>query len=215
MTSGNASPGFHPPQQARSRAALQRILVAAERELATAGAEEFTMAAVADRAGLSVGAIYRRFENKEQLLGAIKDRLLNQVEQSIVAALEAVDGGLSEVVDAFTRALADSFSAGAHVLPQVAGNRRAAGSPERSRKALANIEQIFLNATIVHAKEIRRAEPVTALVIAFRTITASCVHRVLTSHVWPDGISWSHWSRQVADMATAYLTSPDSSGRTA
>ncbi|MFF9351921.1 TetR/AcrR family transcriptional regulator [Streptomyces sp. NPDC014734] len=215
MASGNAPPGFNPPLQARSRAALQRILVAAEQVLAATGFDEFTMAAVADRAGLSVGAIYRRFEGKEQLLNAVKDRLLARVEEDITVALGAVDGGLSEVVDAFTRSLADGFSAGAHVIPHVVGKSRGTESSERSRRALEHIERLFLASAMAHAGEIRRAEPLAALLVAFRTITAACVHRTVTLHVWPDGISWNRWSQQVADMATVYLTSPEREDRPA
>ncbi len=194
---------------------MQRILVAAEQVLAATGFDELTMAAVADRAGLSVGAIYRRFEGKEQLLNAVKDRLLTRMEDDITTALETVEGGLPEVVDAFTRALADGMSAGAHVIPHVVGKARTTESSERSRRALEHIERLFLDATTAHLGEIRRAEPMTALLVAFRTIIAGCIHRTVTLHAWPDGISWNRWAEQVADMATMYLTSPDRGDRAA
>lgn len=209
MTSGNAPLGFRPPQQARSRAALQRILASAEEVLATTGFDDFTMAAVAERAGMSVGAIYRRFEGKEQLLIAVKDRLLSRVEDDITTALGAVEGGLPEVVGAFTRALADGLSAGAHVIPHVIGNARSTESSERSRRALENIERMFLDAATAHLDQVRRSDPATALAIVFRTITAACAHRAFTGRAWPDGISWAQWSEQIADMATVYLTTPD------
>jgi len=211
VTSGNAPLGFRPPQQARSRAALRRILASAEDVLATTGPDDFTMAAVAERAGLSVGAIYRRFEGKEQLLIAVKDRLLTRVEDDITAALGAAGDGLADVIAAFTRALADGFSAGAHVIPHVLGTARTTESAERSRRALENIQRMFLDAATAHRDEIRRPDPATALTVVFRTISSACIHRAVTWRSWPDGLSWATWSEQVAAMATAYLTTPGDS----
>lgn len=209
VVSENAPLGFRPPRQARSRAALRRILESAEQELVATGFDDLTMAAVAERAGMSVGAIYRRFEGKEQLLSAVKDRLLTRVEDDITAALDAADDGLPEVVGAFTRALADGFSAGAHVIPHVVGGARPVGSSERSRRALENIQRLFLEATTAHLDEVRRADPAAALTVAVRTITAACIHRAVIGRNTPDGLSWDRWCDQVADMATLYLTTPD------
>ena len=209
VASENAPIGVHPPRQARSRAALQRILVAAGEVLAETGADDFTMAAVADRAGLSIGAIYRRFEGKEQLLHAVKDRLLTGVEDDITAALDAATGDLPEVIAAFTRALADGFSAGAHVIPYVTGRSRTAESAERAREALERIQRRFLEATTAHLGEVRRADPRDALLVTFRTILAAGSHRTATWTVWPDGISWDQWTAQVTEMATRYLTTPE------
>jgi AcrR family transcriptional regulator len=78
---------LRPPQQARSRAVLQKVLGAAEDVLALDGLDGFTIAAVAERAGVSVGGLYRRFTGKEQLLAAVKDRLLTRLETRLSEAL--------------------------------------------------------------------------------------------------------------------------------
>lgn len=215
MVSENAPLGFRPPQQARSRAALQRILVSAEQELVETGSDDLTMAAVAERAGMSVGAIYRRFEGKEQLLHAVKDRLLARVEDDITAALDSAEGSLSEVIDAFTRALVDGFSACAHIIPHLFPDARPIGSSAWARRALKNIQQLFLDATTTHLDEVRRSDPATALAIAGRTITTACIHRAVLGQNVPDGISRTQWCEQVADMATVYLTTPDRNDRQA
>jgi AcrR family transcriptional regulator len=59
------------PLQAGSRKALRKMLAVAEDVLTADGFDEFTMTAVAERAGVSVGAIYRRVGGKEQLLAAV------------------------------------------------------------------------------------------------------------------------------------------------
>ena len=99
-SSGNAAstpPGVRPPVQARSRKALQKVLAAAEEVLAADGFDEFTMTAVAERAGVSVGAIYRRFDSKEQLLAAVKDRLLSRLEEDLAERLSTADPSLTTI----------------------------------------------------------------------------------------------------------------------
>ena len=202
--------GFHPPQQARSRAALQKILTAAEQELAVTGYDDFTMTAVAERAGLSIGAIYGRFAGKKQLLSEVKHRLLTQVEEDLAVAVAAAEGGLPGIVRAFTRTLADGFSTGAHVLPYVLGHNHSLATSERAHRALETIERVFLDAARPHLDEVRRPEPETALTIGVRTITGSCIHRMLALRVWPDGMSWSRWADEVSDMVIGYLRTPAS-----
>jgi AcrR family transcriptional regulator len=67
------------------------MLAAAEDVLTADGFDEFTMTAVAERAGVSVGAIYRRVGGKEQLLAAVKDRLLSQLEEDLAERLHSAD----------------------------------------------------------------------------------------------------------------------------
>jgi AcrR family transcriptional regulator len=64
---------------------LERILVAAEELFADAGFEA-TMEAVAGRAGVGVGTLYRRFPNKESLVLAIMAKA-NQRSQQLVDEL--------------------------------------------------------------------------------------------------------------------------------
>ena len=51
---------MRPPQQARSRAALQRLLTSAEHVLVNEGLEEFTIARVAEHAGYPLEGTKRR-----------------------------------------------------------------------------------------------------------------------------------------------------------
>lgn len=56
------------PQQARSTELVAAILDAAVQVLATEGAQRFTTARVAERAGVSVGSLYQYFPNKAAIL---------------------------------------------------------------------------------------------------------------------------------------------------
>lgn len=56
------------PRQARSTELVSAVLQAAVQVLATQGARRFTMARVAERAGVSVGSVYQYFPNKAAIL---------------------------------------------------------------------------------------------------------------------------------------------------
>ncbi len=56
------------PRQARSTALVEAVLQAAAQVLAREGAHRFTMARVAEAAGVSVGSLYQYFPNKAALL---------------------------------------------------------------------------------------------------------------------------------------------------
>lgn len=56
------------PQQARSNELVAAVLEAAIQVLAAEGAPRFTMARVAERAGVSVGSLYQYFPNKASIL---------------------------------------------------------------------------------------------------------------------------------------------------
>ncbi len=56
------------PRQARSNRLVEDVLQAAIQVLASEGAQRFTMARVAERAGVSVGSLYQYFPNKASVL---------------------------------------------------------------------------------------------------------------------------------------------------
>jgi AcrR family transcriptional regulator len=56
------------PRQARSNALVEAILGAAVQVLTSEGAQRFTCARVAERAGVSVGSLYQYFPNKAAIL---------------------------------------------------------------------------------------------------------------------------------------------------
>ena len=56
------------PKQARSAGLVAAVLEAAAQVLATEGAQRFTMARVAEKAGVSVGSLYQYFPNKAAIL---------------------------------------------------------------------------------------------------------------------------------------------------
>src|SRR5947208_15622919 len=75
------------PQQARSRESTRKLLKAAAEVLGQHGLEGTTMPRVAQHAGLTPGAVYRRFPDKDALLEAVVIGILEQQEQRLRIAL--------------------------------------------------------------------------------------------------------------------------------
>jgi AcrR family transcriptional regulator len=69
---------LRPPQQARSRASLLRLLEAAVDLLGERRFEEASVAEIARRAGASVGAFYSRFPGKGALITYLNDQLFDR-----------------------------------------------------------------------------------------------------------------------------------------
>lgn len=74
------------PTQARARFTLEAIVGAADELLRTQGVDAVTTRNVAARAGVSVGALYQYFPNKEAILIEISKRIMD--EASVAASPE-------------------------------------------------------------------------------------------------------------------------------
>src|SRR5262245_21300658 len=81
------------PRQERSRESLRRLLKAAAEVLGQRGVEGTTIPRIARHAGLTPGAVYRRFHDKEALL-----------ETAILGILERQDERLKTTMSAETAA---------------------------------------------------------------------------------------------------------------
>jgi AcrR family transcriptional regulator len=98
------------PVQARSTARLAALLDAAAAVIDEHGYELLTTAMVAERAGASIGTVYRYFPDRIAVLQALAQRNLDRVLVSVTAEVtsgshstwaSAVTAGLAHYVDAF------------------------------------------------------------------------------------------------------------------
>src|SRR5881398_1851649 len=84
------SPRFRPPQQTRSQETLDRILDAAESVLEEKSFSEATLVEIMERAGVTVGAFYRRFPDKDALLHLLDERFFAELYTRSDAVLDPV-----------------------------------------------------------------------------------------------------------------------------
>lgn len=73
-------PMRHRPQQARGQERVDLILDTAAELIAKEGYETLTTNAIAERAGISIGSLYRYFPDKEAILRGLAIRHLEQVQ---------------------------------------------------------------------------------------------------------------------------------------
>jgi AcrR family transcriptional regulator len=98
------------PQQARSRARLENVLVAAEQLLIREGADALTTTRVAAEAGISVGSLYHYLPDRDAILHSLALGYLAGFEAQMESFVERAqtldwDGFIETVIDAY----ADSF----------------------------------------------------------------------------------------------------------
>ncbi|MFP7833047.1 TetR/AcrR family transcriptional regulator [Marisediminicola sp. LYQ134] len=77
------------PVQARSNARLTSLLDAAAAVIAESGYERLTTAMIAERAGSSIGTVYRYFPERIAVLHALAARAMERFESDGVPAIEA------------------------------------------------------------------------------------------------------------------------------
>jgi AcrR family transcriptional regulator len=88
------------PVQARSTARLSALLDATAAVLDEVGMERLTTALVAERAGASIGTVYRYFPDRLTLLQALAARNLERLEERIDAVIPATSGNATDALDA-------------------------------------------------------------------------------------------------------------------
>lgn len=94
------------PQQDRSRATVEKILAAADVEFAARGSAGVTTTQIAERAGVSVGALYRFFPDKQAVAAALAERYLHDAQARFgpllaqIEGIDAVPDGLRPIVEA-------------------------------------------------------------------------------------------------------------------
>lgn len=108
------------PRRARKRAArIDRILEAATAVLSREGIEALTLKRLADDLDYTVGAFYRYFDSKEQLLAEVERRIIRQIGSKIRSALERTQAleppltplfVLAEVYAALPRTMPEEFA---------------------------------------------------------------------------------------------------------
>lgn len=71
------------PSQERSRQVVEALLDATGQVIAERGLAQTTTNHIAARAGVSIGSLYQYFANKEELLAALLDKLVDDLGQAV------------------------------------------------------------------------------------------------------------------------------------
>ena len=199
-----------PPKQRRSRESYERVLDAAHALLEENGFEGFTAQEVAERSGVSVGAIYERFGNKETLLRAVHARLMESMSEAgeaagrptanadgAAAAIAAVVAGMARVMNDNRKALRAFMHLGA--VDEVIS--------ARGSKASIALSRTFKRALAPYAAEFRHPDPDVALDVAFRIAYSTLARQVMYGPVFESDrrVSWKRLVDELGTACAAYL----------
>ena len=124
--------GVTPHQQARSEATFQALIAAGRKALEDKTFDQMAIGDIARAAGLSVGAFYGRFENKEAFFLAIQDITVSGIEEDLRRCLSAP--ALREASDVEFLAAVARFSIGVfrkHRGFYFASSKHSAAPPDR------------------------------------------------------------------------------------
>lgn len=148
------------PQQARSAELVAAVLEAAVQVLAAEGAQRFTMARVAEKAGVSVGSLYQYFPNKAAILFRLQSDEWRQTADLLRAILEDVQRPplerLRTLVHAFVRSECEEAEV-REALNDAAPLYRDAPEAHEARASGNRTVQVFMQEALPDASEATRA----------------------------------------------------------
>jgi AcrR family transcriptional regulator len=198
----------HPAKQERSQRNLERIVSAAETVLSRDGWGAFTMKAVAEEAEASVGGIYRRFANKEQLLRAIKDNVLTRADamHRNIAVYKAKN--LADAVEHYGRSRIEALTTYADILKKILDAQQGdLVMQNRGRQSVQLGLRTFRSMIAPFRAEIRHEDPELAGELAFYVFNATVLRKMqgLTSDSPFEHLDWDILKKELALVVLRYL----------
>lgn len=202
-------PRFHPPQQSRSQETLGRLLDAAERVMAEKSFSEATLAEIVERAGVTVGAFYRRFPDKDALLHHLDRRFFAELHRradEVLADQRWAGKPIAAIVNELAneavaiyrerRGLLRSLFLRARVDPVIQATAR-----EVNAHFLERLHALFEP----RRSEITHPDPDRAVTLGFMILLGALRETVVFGEVWPDVASVAD-SRLASELARMYLS---------
>ncbi|MFL5995959.1 MAG: TetR/AcrR family transcriptional regulator [Streptomyces sp.] len=193
-----------------SRRSQQDLMQAGYALLEEGGVDALTVAAVAERAGMAVGSIYRRFGDKEGLLLAIQHAFTDNLQAEItermsVERLRILRDPAVAIAEA-VGALTDAFQAHEALLRVflLLGTRHEAVRTEGSRVSTEGNRHF---AETLRHTPIAHADPEAALDFAYRLIYASIAHRVTQGEFLESDrpLPWNELRSHLQTAVVSYL----------
>jgi len=203
----------HVPKQARSRQTLSRLLDAAESVLRENGLEAATVPAIARKAGVSVGVVYRRFSDKDDLLRAVYERFFVRLEESNLAAMsfpgltrmsleQLVRGVVAGMVLGYRhhRGILRALTIYARSHPDADFRRHA---EQLSRATIPHLVALFLR----HRRSMAHPDPEAAVPFAFLTVAYVLRGALLEEEDWHNTLvpGGGRLEEELTRMVLSYL----------
>ncbi len=183
------TPRFRPPQQHRSQETLDRILDAAEHVLDDKSFSEATLVEITERAGVTIGAFYRRFPDKDALLHLMDERFFAEIYARGDAVLDPrrlPNASITDVMVAFTREAVDVYRARRGLLRSLFLRARMDDVIRQSaREVNAHLIERLSDVLLPSAAEIGHPDPRLAIELGYMMLVGGLRETILFSDVWP------------------------------
>jgi AcrR family transcriptional regulator len=176
------------PQQARSRESTRKLLKAAAEVLGQHGLEGATIPRIAQHAGLTPGAIYRRFPDKDALLETVIIRILERQDERLRMLLTptmARQIPLAVFAEQLINNMLVSYRANAgllRALRQFAQGRDRTSFCRKVNKMEMGTCQYLVELFLVHRKEVKHPDPQMAVSFALMMLTSALIELILVDH---------------------------------
>ncbi|MEU1555133.1 TetR/AcrR family transcriptional regulator [Streptomyces scabiei] len=197
-----------PAQQARSRMTQQRILEAGTALLEEGGTEALTVAAVASRAGVSVGSVYRRFGDKDRLLAALQHDMIDQFRADIIRRFAPLRTDPAALVASAVTGLTETYQAHERLMRVflAAGATDAAVARVGSEAAM-DASRVFRQFLEPIVPMVDAPEPELRLDVVYRLIYGTCQNRVLYGELFESDrpLTWRQLTDELVGIACLYL----------
>ena len=176
------------PQQARSLESMRKLLKAAAEVLGQHGLEGATIPRIAQHAGLTPGAVYRRFPDKDALLETVILRILERQDERLrlwFTPAMARQIPLPVLAEQLINNMLVSYRANAgllRALRQFAQGRDHASFHRQVTQLEMRTYQYLVDMFLEHRKEIKHPDPQTAVSFALVTLVSTLVELILVDH---------------------------------
>lgn len=181
------------PQQARSRESLRKLLKAAAEVLGQHGVEGATIPRIAQHAGLTPGAIYRRFRDKDELLETVvlgilerQDKRLRESLTTEMASAIPLPVLAAQVINGMVvgyRAQAGLLRA----LRQFAQGRQNTPFWKKAAKLEVRAIEYLADTMAANRSEITHPDPRTAIALGLMMVVSTLIELILNC---PDSKVW-------------------------
>jgi AcrR family transcriptional regulator len=176
------------PQQARSRESLRKLLKAAAEVLGQHGLEGATIPRIARHAGLTPGAIYRRFPDKDALLETVIIGILERQDERVRMMLTpamARQIPLAVFAEQLINNMLISFRASPgllRALRQFTQGRDHTSFYRKVNKLEMRTYQYLVELFLLHRKEIKHPNPQMAVSFALMMLMSTLIELILVDH---------------------------------
>ncbi|HTD22031.1 MAG TPA: TetR/AcrR family transcriptional regulator [Terriglobales bacterium] len=176
------------PQQTRSRESVRKLLKAAAEVLGQHGLEGATIPRIAQHAGLTPGAIYRRFPDKDALLETVIVGIMERNDERLRMMLTpamARQIPLAVFAEQLINNMLVSYRANAglmRALRQFAQGRDHTSFYRKVTRLEMRTHQYLVDLFLLHRKEIKHPDPQMATSFALMMLISALIELIFVDH---------------------------------